>query len=454
MIAAADRAGLFVIGVGRPMSAAAMRGPARIFMLAGEPSGDMLGGRLIQALRDEAGDSLELFGVGGARMARAGPGQPVPDGRAVADRLRRGAAASAAARQAAAPDRRARSQRRRPDLVLTIDAPGFALRLQHRLTPACRCCASTTSRPRSGPGARSARRASTGDRRPSAGAAAVRAAVTSSGYGLACSFVGHPIVEEAGAAGRRPALSAALRHCGRGAAARACCPAAGAARSPIICRCSARPSRCCGSRCSRLRVVLPTLGHLAAQVQQRGRRLAACRCWCSRIGRSASMPMPPAASRSPPRARSRSRSALAGVPLITIYRTGPLTGWLARRLITVPHVNLVNLILGRPAVPELLQEDCQPERIAATAARLLEDEDLRAGPAGRARRGRRPARREPASARPATAPPRGSWRSWQPNPRGEHRMTIEHRQVPPAAHHAAGQGPGRSRSTSTPTSSA
>ncbi len=60
-------------------------------------------------------------------------------------------------------------------------------------------------------------------------------------------------------------------------------------------------------------------------------------------------------------------AALAGLPLITIYRTGPLSAWLARRLITVSHVNLVNLILGRPAVPELLQEDCRPECIAATA---------------------------------------------------------------------------------------
>jgi lipid-A-disaccharide synthase len=69
--------------------------------------------------------------------------------------------------------------------------------------------------------------------------------------------------------------------------------------------------------------------------------------------------------------------ALAGLPLITIYRTGLLTGWLARRLITVPHVNLVNLILRRPVVPELLQEDCRPELIAASAARLMTDEHLR-----------------------------------------------------------------------------
>jgi lipid-A-disaccharide synthase len=38
---------------------------------------------------------------------------------------------------------------------------------------------------------------------------------------------------------------------------------------------------------------------------------------------------------------------------------------------------MVNLILGRPAIPELLQEDCRPDRIAAAAVRLIGDETLR-----------------------------------------------------------------------------
>jgi lipid-A-disaccharide synthase len=38
---------------------------------------------------------------------------------------------------------------------------------------------------------------------------------------------------------------------------------------------------------------------------------------------------------------------------------------------------MVNLILGRPAVPELLQEDCRADRIAAAAVRLIGDEALR-----------------------------------------------------------------------------
>ena len=102
-------------------------------MLAGEPSGDMLGGRLIRALRAQAGGPLELFGVGGARMRREGLvslfpmdelslfgiGEILPHLPNLARRLR------LAAREIA---------QRRPDLVLTIDAPGFALRLQRRLS--------------------------------------------------------------------------------------------------------------------------------------------------------------------------------------------------------------------------------------------------------------------------------------------------------------------------------
>ena len=71
-------------------------------------------------------------------------------------------------------------------------------------------------------------------------------------------------------------------------------------------------------------------------------------------------------------------TALAGLPGITIYRAGLLAAWRDPRSLGDPHVNLVNLILGRPAIPELLQDDCRPERIAAAALRLIGDERLRA----------------------------------------------------------------------------
>lgn len=70
-------------------------------------------------------------------------------------------------------------------------------------------------------------------------------------------------------------------------------------------------------------------------------------------------------------------AALAGSPLVVVYRVSPASWWIARRLVRVPHVAMANLALGRAVVPELLQSDCTAERIAEEAAGLL-DEPARA----------------------------------------------------------------------------
>jgi lipid-A-disaccharide synthase len=66
-------------------------------------------------------------------------------------------------------------------------------------------------------------------------------------------------------------------------------------------------------------------------------------------------------------------AALAGNPLIVIYRVHPLTWAIARRLVRVPWVAMANLALQRAAVPELLQGDCTPRRIADAIERVLTD---------------------------------------------------------------------------------
>ncbi len=71
---------------------------------------------------------------------------------------------------------------------------------------------------------------------------------------------------------------------------------------------------------------------------------------------------------------------LAGVPMVVVYRVHPLTFWLASRIVRVPFVAMANLVSddgsGTAAVPELLQGDANPVRIAAEAAAFLEDPDL------------------------------------------------------------------------------
>jgi lipid-A-disaccharide synthase len=65
--------------------------------------------------------------------------------------------------------------------------------------------------------------------------------------------------------------------------------------------------------------------------------------------------------------------ALAGVPMAVTYRVNPMTAMMARRLIKVPYVAMVNLLAGRPLVPELLQQDCTAEKLRATVRVLLSD---------------------------------------------------------------------------------
>jgi lipid-A-disaccharide synthase len=70
--------------------------------------------------------------------------------------------------------------------------------------------------------------------------------------------------------------------------------------------------------------------------------------------------------------------ALRGVPSVVAYRTNPLTAALVRRMLTIPHVALPNILAGEKVMAEFLQENCRPEPIAAALAQLLDDPGHRA----------------------------------------------------------------------------
>ena len=69
--------------------------------------------------------------------------------------------------------------------------------------------------------------------------------------------------------------------------------------------------------------------------------------------------------------------ALSSVPTIIAYQVHPLSYRLAMRRATVRYVGLPNLILDQPVMPEILQDECRPERLAAELARLLDDPAVR-----------------------------------------------------------------------------
>lgn len=66
-------------------------------------------------------------------------------------------------------------------------------------------------------------------------------------------------------------------------------------------------------------------------------------------------------------------TALFGVPEVVCYSGGAINIWLARRFIRVPFISLVNLIMGREVVRELIQEDLGPLRLADELGRLIND---------------------------------------------------------------------------------
>jgi lipid-A-disaccharide synthase len=65
--------------------------------------------------------------------------------------------------------------------------------------------------------------------------------------------------------------------------------------------------------------------------------------------------------------------AILGKPMIIIYRVSLPSYWVGRALIRVDHIGLVNLVAEKEIVPELIQKDAHPQRIADEALRILRD---------------------------------------------------------------------------------
>jgi lipid-A-disaccharide synthase len=344
----------------------------RIFLLAAEPWGDAIGARLIRALREQGPGDLELAGGGGPRMARCGLPSPFP--------MPRVSSTGSAGVLPPGPRlwRRLRQatqevERCRPDLVLTIDSPAFALRLQGRLAGRPLVRVQYEAPPawawREASAARLARNVDHVLALLPFEPAFFRR------HGVACSFVGHPLVEDVNPAADGPRFRRRYQL---------------SADAPVLCL---LPGSRAGEirrhlpvlehavsliwrRVSQLRLVLPTPAGLAPLVKRLVARwqlpVLVLEDRAERFDAYAASWLAIAAS-----GITSLEVALAGLPAISIYRTGAWAGWLAGRLTRVPHVNMVNLILGRPAVPELLQEDCRADRIAAAAVRLIADEALR-----------------------------------------------------------------------------
>ena len=65
--------------------------------------------------------------------------------------------------------------------------------------------------------------------------------------------------------------------------------------------------------------------------------------------------------------------ALSGIPMVTAYRVGAAEAFILRRAIRVSSVILANLVIGSDIIPEFLQEDCTPDKLAQALGEVLAD---------------------------------------------------------------------------------
>jgi lipid-A-disaccharide synthase len=66
-------------------------------------------------------------------------------------------------------------------------------------------------------------------------------------------------------------------------------------------------------------------------------------------------------------------TAIYGVPMVIVYRISPVSYMLARALIRIDHIGLVNIIAKERIVPELIQNEANPSKIAQTVGHMIND---------------------------------------------------------------------------------
>lgn len=341
-----------------------------IFLMAGEPSGDALGARLMAALRRLTGGRVRFAGIGGERMAAEGLESLVPMGElavmglfellpripALLRRIDQTASAIVAMT---------------PDVVVGIDAPGFTMRVARNVRdrapeiPLIHYVAPTVWawKPK-----RAAKYAALYDH-------LLAVLPFEPPYfereGLPCTFVGHSVVESG--AGQGDAARFRRDH-GLTDGDRVVAVLPGSRRGevtrllPVF---RAAVERVAATRPG-LVAVVPTVATVADTVR------AALADWPVRTlvveGDAAKYDAFAAAEAAVAASGTVALElALAGLPSVISYRVNPVTAALVRRLVRVKYVNLVNLMLDRMLVPELLQQDCRSDTVAAALARLLDD---------------------------------------------------------------------------------
>jgi lipid-A-disaccharide synthase len=348
----------------------------RVALLAGEPSGDVLGASLMRALRAETGDRVEFIGTGGALMeaeglrslfpiadmAVMGLVELLPRARFLLGRI------DQAAKFVLAES---------PDVLVTIDSPGYTKRVMQRLTvrsfPIVHYVAPTVWAWRPGRARRLAQLCNH----------LLALLPFEPPYfdvvGLPTTFVGHPAVETLASARKAEAAAEAV---GQGFRQRHGIPADARLLALMP-----------GSRKGEVTKLLPVFTEVLQRVKSAGVPLHLVIPTVETVSDTVkaalpSLPFPATALETAPERNAAMLAAevalaasgtatlelgLAGTPTVLAYKVNPITAAIMRCFIKIPYVGLVNILQQRVVMPEFLQENCTAEKIAPALLQLLTD---------------------------------------------------------------------------------
>ena len=345
------------------------RGELEIFLIAVEESGDRLGGALMRALKQRASVPLRFTGVGGRDMTEAGLTSLLP------------AEDFSIIGFAAIPRRLPRILHHmyktvravlahRPHALVIIDSPGYTLRVAqwvHRFDPSIPIIDYVSPSVwawRSGR-ARSMKRYID----HVLALLPFEPGVHRKLGGPPCSYVGHPLIEEV--AKLRPNGAEAMRR-------RADPPiviAMPGSRSGEVERLAGIFGETLGlvqQRVGPIDVVVPTVPHLLAKVNK------AVASWpvkprivVEQADKQEMLRMARAALAKS--GTSTLELAISGIPMVAAYKVSSLEGVVIKRLVQVPSYILANLVIGQNIVPELVQDECTPEKLADALIPLIGD---------------------------------------------------------------------------------
>ncbi|MGT2438384.1 lipid-A-disaccharide synthase [Bradyrhizobium betae] len=350
------------------------RDPKRkIFLIATEESGDRLGSALMKVLRQRLGDGVQFVGVGGRTMAREGLETLFPIEElsivgfaAVVQQLpkilRLIRKTADAVLEAA------------PDALVIIDSPDFTHRVARRVRatkpaiPVVDYVSPSVWAWRPGRA-----RAMLGYVDHVLGLLPFEPAEYRKLGGPPCSYVGHPLIEQLPSL--RPNAEEQKR---RDAEPPVLLVLPGSRRSEIR-----HHLETFGATLGRLHaagrafeLMLPTMPHLEATIREgvanwpvkprivvgETEKRAAFRIAHAALAKSGTVTL---------------ELALAGIPMVTAYRVSAIEAFILRRAVKVSSVILANLVIGKEVIPEFLQEDCTPEKLAPALSEVLTDSTLR-----------------------------------------------------------------------------